>query len=178
MTTLADIKSALPPEAKDTKLNIGSLFGQITTTGLTEQQFLGSALAVAYTLDNKSLTEAVLSECEGKLSDDGKKAAKIAASLMAMNNVYYRFVHLVSDQEFKKLPANLRMNMMADPGVDKADFELFSLAVSAVNGCGMCIDAHVHALRKHNISTQGIQSSIRLAAVLSAADQGLRMAAE
>ena len=88
---------------------------------------------------------------------------------MAMNNVYYRFLHLSSDKQFSKLPAGLRMNAMANPGVDKADFELFSLAVSALNGCGMCIDSHVQTLLKHDVSAQAIQSSIKLAAVLNAA---------
>ena len=61
---------------------------------------------------------------------------------MAMNNVYYRFVHLASNPIYGTLPAKLRMNVIGAPGIDKADFELFSLAVSAQNGCGMCIDSH------------------------------------
>ena len=61
---------------------------------------------------------------------------------MAMNNIYYRFVHLVHAADYKTMPAKLRMNAMAKPGVDKVDFELWSLAVSAVNGCGMCLEAH------------------------------------
>ena len=60
---------------------------------------------------------------------------------MAMNNIYYRFVHLVHAADYKTLPAKLRMNVMAKPGVDKVDFELWSLAVSAINGCGMCLEA-------------------------------------
>ncbi len=67
---------------------------------------------------------------------------------MGMNNVYYRFLHLVEDDEYAKLPARLRMNVIGSPGIDKADFELISLAVSAVNGCGKCVDcARAHAAR-------------------------------
>ena len=77
-----------------------------------------------------------------ELSPEALNAAKIAASLMAMNNIYYRFVHLVHAADYKTLPARLRMNAMAKPGVDKVDFELWSLAVSAINGCGMCLEAH------------------------------------
>ncbi len=62
---------------------------------------------------------------------------------MAMNNVYYRFTHLAGNQEYRNMPAKLRMNVIGATGIDKIDFELFSLAVSAINGCGMCIDAHV-----------------------------------
>ena len=85
-------------------------------------------------------------------SPEALNAAKIAASLMAMNNIYYRFVHLVHAADYKTLPAKLRMTVMAKPGVDKVDFELWSLAVSAVNGCGMCLEAHEKVLREHGLS--------------------------
>ena len=92
---------------------------------------------------------------------------------MGMNNVYYRFVHLVSDKEYSKLPAKLRMNVIGNPGIDKVDFELYSLAISAINGCGMCIDAHVHEIEKAGIEIIGIQSSIRIAAVINATAQSI-----
>jgi alkyl hydroperoxide reductase subunit D len=88
---------------------------------------------------------------------------------MAMNNIYYRFTHLVSDKDIAKLPAKLRMNVIGSPGIAKADFELMSLAVSAINGCGMCMDAHVHELAKVGVSKNGIQSTVRIAAVINAA---------
>ena len=65
------------------------------------------------------------------------------------------------------------MTIIADPGVPETDFELMSLAVSAINGCGMCIDSHVNALVKHGVSKQGVQSVIRIAAVISAAAQAV-----
>jgi alkyl hydroperoxide reductase subunit D len=76
-------------------------------------------------------------------------------------------VHL-SGGDYKKMPARLRMNVMANPGVDKADFELWSLAVSAVNGCGMCIESHEHELRKAGLTTEQIQAAVRIAAVVHA----------
>ena len=92
-----------------------------------------------------------------------------AAAVMAMNNVYYRFVHLSSNKEYATLPARLRMNVIGSPGIEKDDFELFSLAVSAMNGCGMCIDAHEKVLRGHGVSSEVIQTAVRIAAVLKAA---------
>ena len=77
-------------------------------------------------------------------------AARAAASIMAMNNIYYRFTHLASAPDYKTLPARLRMNVIGKPGVDKADFELWCLAVSAINGCGVCIDSHEKILRDAN----------------------------
>ena len=68
-------------------------------------------------------------------------AAKAAAAIMGMNNVYYRSLHLLKNPEYRTLPARLRMNIIANPGVDKVDFELWCTAVSAVNGCGMCLDS-------------------------------------
>ena len=95
---------------------------------------------------------------------------------MGMNNIYYRFVHLVGDPEYGTLRANLRMNAMANPGGDKVDFELASLAVSAINGCGMCLESHEKTLRKHGLSAQPIQSAARIAAVIHAAAVALEQA--
>ena len=87
---------------------------------------------------------------------------------MAMNNVYYRFVHLASNKEYATLPAKLRMNVIGTPGIDKADFELFSLAVSAMNGCGMCIDSHEKVLKGHGVNSEAIQTAARIGAVMKA----------
>jgi alkyl hydroperoxide reductase subunit D len=70
--------------------------------------------------------------------------------------------------DYAKMPAKLRMNVMARPGVDKATFELWSLAVSAVNGCGMCMESHEHAVREHGLTTEQVQSVVRIAAVVHA----------
>ena len=96
------------------------------------------------------------------------ESAQIAATLMAMNNVYYRAVHLAEDKELGAMPANLRMNAMLAPGIPKIDFELSALAVSAVNGCGLCIQSHVKQLAQHNVSKLAVQSALRLAASLQA----------
>jgi alkyl hydroperoxide reductase subunit D len=64
--------------------------------------------------------------------------------------------------------AGLRMNVMRDPGIDKASFELCALAVSAINGCGACVDSHEKTVREHGVSAQGVQSAARIAAVVHA----------
>ena len=87
---------------------------------------------------------------------------------MGMNNIYYRFNHLVSDEEYSSMPARLRMNIIGKPGIDKADFELFSIAVSAINGCGMCIDSHDKVLKNAGIKKETIQNAIRIASVIHA----------
>jgi alkyl hydroperoxide reductase subunit D len=85
---------------------------------------------------------------------------------MGMNNIYYRFMHLVDNDEYQKLPAKLRMNVIGNPGVDKTEFELYCLAVSAINGCGACVSSHEKIVRKGGISAEGVQSSVRIASVV------------
>ena len=171
--SIQTIRDMMPDYAKDTKLNLGRLVSGEEVEGLSLNQTYSIALAVAYATKNKQLIEAISAQSLGTVSDAEINAAKGAATIMAMNNIYYRFVHLVSDKEYSTMPAGLRMNIVANSGVDKVDFELMSLAVSAINGCGMCIDAHVGVLSKAGISKQGVQSTIRIASVLNAAAQSL-----
>jgi len=163
--TLEDIRAGLPAYAKDLKLNLGSV---LKPESLGEQQLWGAALASAIAARNATLTQAVAAEAEAKLSPEALNAAKTAAALMGMNNIYYRFTHLVGTKEYQQMPARLRMNAMANPGVDKVDFELWSLAVSAVNGCGLCLEAHEHELKSKGASKQQVQDAVRIAATMHA----------
>jgi alkyl hydroperoxide reductase subunit D len=115
-----------------------------------------------------AVRDAVLGEYAATLTPEALQAAKIANAIMGMNNVYYRFTHLVSAQDYATMPAKLRMNAMAKPGVDKAAFELMSIAVSAINGCGMCMDSHEKVLRQHGVEPAAIQTAVRIAATLHA----------
>jgi len=163
--SLDALKSHLPDYAKDLKLNLSSLAMESV---LTEQQRAGTFIACALAARNGETTEAIMGEFAGKLSPEALDAARAAASIMAMNNIYYRFTHLSSSPDYRQMPARLRMNVIGKPGVDKADFELWSLAVSAINGCGMCIDAHEKVLRDAGISAEQIQAAVRIAAVVHA----------
>lgn len=166
--SIEQLKQNIPDFAKDIRLNLGNLFGNVVQSGLTESQLYGTALAVAYSLKNKEIIDAIKETGEAYMSPELQQGAKIAAVLMAMNNVYYRTVHLAEDKELSLMPANLRMNAMINPGVPKVDFELFALAVSALNGCGMCIHAHVKQLLAAEVSKVAIQSVLRVSAVLNA----------
>ena len=55
--------------------------------------------------------------------------------------------------------------------VEKLDFELWSTAVSAINGCGACLDAHEGELRKHGVPNVQIQAALRIGAVVHAASR-------
>jgi len=163
--TLDTIRDALPDYARDLKLNLSSLTND---TVLSAQQRWGTLLATALAARNARLVAAVTADAARHLSPEAVTAAKAAASIMAMNNIYYRFTHLASDPDYATMPARLRMNVIANPGVDKADFELWSLAVSAINGCGKCIDAHDRVLRAAGVSREAIQQAVRIASVIHA----------
>lgn len=170
--SIEQLKDSLGDHAKDIRLNLGSVLSQDGAPELTINQIMGIALASAYSTKNAAVIGAVKAESSSILSPEEIAAAKSAATIMAMNNVYYRFVHLVSDKEYGKLPAKLRMNVIGSPGIAKVDFELYSLAVSAINGCGMCMEAHVHEVEKGGVSKLGVQSAIRIASVINAAAFG------
>lgn len=165
------LRDTLPDYAKDIKLNLGSLASDQT---LTEQQKWGAFLACAYAVGVPNLIRALETETTDKVSPEARNAAKAAAAIMSMNNVYYRSVHLLTNEEYRTLRTGLRMNIIANPGVDKGDFELWSLAVSAVNGCGMCLDAHEAELRKREFTAAQVQQALRIAAVVNAAAAVLR----
>lgn len=164
--TIETIKNALPEYAKDIKLNISSLVNEET---LTSQQLWGCFVACAMTGANETVTQSILSEAAQHLSTEAMTAAKSASAIMAMNNVYYKFVGMSANNEYKTMPAKLRMNVIANPGVDKGDFELWSLAVSAMNGCKFCVDAHEGQLKAHNIGSAEVQTAVRIASVVAAA---------
>jgi alkyl hydroperoxide reductase subunit D len=161
--SIETIKAALPDYAKDLKLNLGNV---LATPGLTEQQIWGTAVASAIAARNPALREAILAEAAAKLSPAALAAAKAASAIMGMNNVYYRFTHLVSSQDYRSMPAKLRMNVIGNPGVDKLDFELWSLAVSAINGCGMCLDAHEKEVLGKGATRETVQNVVRIASVI------------
>ena len=128
------LRARIPEYARDLRLNLGSLAAE---PSLTKQQLAGTFVASALASRNKEVTQAIVAEFGPLLSPEALTAAKAAAAIMGMNNVYYRFTHLVGG-DYASMPAKLRMNVMGKPGVEKVDFELWSLAVSAINGCGMC----------------------------------------
>lgn len=164
--SINELRDQIPDYAKDIRLNLGTLASETT---LNDQQKWGAFFASALASGNVEVIKAVAAEVQDKLNPEALTAAKAAASIMAMNNVYYRATHLMSASDYQSLPAKLRMNVIGNPGVDKIDFELWSLAVSAVNGCGMCLDSHEKVVRKGGLSADQVQAALRIAAAVAAA---------
>jgi len=159
------LKNRLPDYAKDLRLNLGTV---LTQSSLTPQQAWGAAVASAYAARNAEVTRAILAEAGQVLEPAVLNAAKAAGAIMGMNNIYYRFVHLAGNKDYGRMPARLRMNVIGNHGVDKVDFELWSLAASAVNGCGACIEAHEREVLQKGLTTENVQDVVRIAAVLHA----------
>jgi alkyl hydroperoxide reductase subunit D len=168
MVTLDSLREALPGYARDLQLNLGTVLSAAGAPGLSERQIWAVALAVAAASRNAAFTRDIQTLATRHLDAAHVNAAHAAAAVMAMNNVYYRFLHLVEDEEYGKLPARLRMSVIGSPGIAKADFELLALAVSAINGCGTCVASHERQLRQHGLTREAVQSAARIAATVHA----------
>jgi alkyl hydroperoxide reductase subunit D len=166
--SLDRIKAGLPDYAKDLRLNLESVLSEGGAPGLSRKQIAIVALAAAVASRHAPLTEAIADFASRHADEKELDGARTAAALMGMTNIYYRFLHLVENDEYGTLRAGLRMNAMANPGGDKIDFDLASVAVSAINGCGSCVASHERTLRKHGVSAQAVQSAARIAAVIHA----------
>lgn len=166
--SLDSLRDAIPDYAKDLKLNLGSVLTPQGAPGLNTKQIWSVAVATAIASRNTAFTRDIEALAREHLDETDLQGARAAAAIMGMNNIYYRFLHLVEDAEYQTMPARLRMNVIGNPGIDKFDFELISLAVSAVNGCGLCITSHEKKLRAHNVTREAIQSAVRIGAVIHA----------
>jgi alkyl hydroperoxide reductase subunit D len=168
VASLESIRESLPGYARDLALNLGSVLTTSGAPGLTERRIWAVALAAAAASGNAAFTRDLQALAAQHLDAAHVSAAHAAAAIMAMNNVYYRFLHLVGDEEYAKLPARLRMNVVGSPGIARPDFELLSLAVSAINGCGSCVASHERQVRQHGLAREAVQSAVRIAATVHA----------
>ena len=163
--SIETLLESCPDYAKDLKLNLGTLLRQ---PELTEQQIWGSAVVSAIAGRNAAVIGAVLESAGAHLSQQALFAAKAAAAVMGMNNIFYRFRHFSSNPKYAETPARLRMQIMRTHGADPTDFELWCLVASAVNGCGTCVDSHEKALRERGMTEETIIAAVRIASVVSA----------
>jgi lipoyl-dependent peroxiredoxin subunit D len=175
MTSAIDrLRERLPDAAKDIKLNLQSVLqGGV----LSPPQRWGVAAAAAIASRNPELRAAVIADARREVSDNVLDDALAAAALMAMNNVYYRFRHFVGSASYSEKAARLRMNRLAKPATTRADLELFSLAVSAINGCETCVRAHEKAVLEGGLTEEHVHDAVRIAATIHAAGVALEAAA-
>ena len=162
MNWIDQIKSALPEYAKDTKLNLDAVINR-STLDRTEAECI--ALAAAVATGNGKIVSVILGNIEDAVERD---AAMTAASLMAMNNVWYPYIEMAEDERLTGLPAQLRMNAIASHGgTTKARFEAYSLAASIVGKCHFCVKAHYETLKKEGYTVEQLRDIGRIAAVMT-----------
>jgi len=166
MSAVDELRAAFPEAAKDIKLNLQSV---LHPGALTPAQRWGVAIASAVATRNERLRDAILHDARADVGEEVIDDALAAAALMAMNNVYYRFRHLIGKESYSQMPARLRMQRIAKPAANRIDFELFCLAVSAINVCEMCMRSHEEAVLKGGLSEDQVHDAIRIAATVNAA---------
>jgi alkyl hydroperoxide reductase subunit D len=173
MPTLEELRESLPEAARDLKIGLQSVLG---AESLTPQQRWGVAVACAFAARNPALRDAMLAEARANGAEDAiLDDARAAAALMGMNNVFYRAKHMLGEAYATK-PARLRMQRIARPAGAKVDFELMSLAVSAINGCEVCITAHEKTVREGGLGEDAVFDAIRIAAVVHGVACALELA--
>jgi alkyl hydroperoxide reductase subunit D len=172
MTGLDTVRGAIPEVAKDIKVNLQSV---LQGGALSPAQRWGVAIAASVASRNPALREAVLADARREVDEAVVEDALAAAVLMAMNNVYYRFRHMVGKPSYAAKPARLRMMRLAKPAAEKLDFELFALAVSAINACETCIQAHEKVVVDGGLTEDHVNDAVRIAATIHAAAVALEI---
>ena len=170
--SVENLKAALPEYAKDLRLNLGSI---TRTAVLNAEQLWGTLLASAAATRNAQVLAEIGAEAADNLSAEAYNAALGAASIMGMNNVFYRGRGFLEGR-YDDLRPGLRMNIVGNPGVDKATFELWSFAVSSINGCSHCMVAHEHTLRESGIDREAVLEALKVAAIVSGVAQAIMTA--
>lgn len=160
----------LAPFAKDIQLNLQSV---LTTSSLDDEQRWSVALACVFAIGEPTLGHAILAEAATKVPDGALDDARAAATLMAMNNVLYRFRHQVGKESYGHMPARLRMNRMNQLRASKGTFELMCLAVSALAGCESCVRAHEKSVLTAGLREEHVFDAVRIASTLRAAATAL-----
>ncbi|MBS7456137.1 carboxymuconolactone decarboxylase family protein [Coralloluteibacterium stylophorae] len=165
---LETVIDALPAYAGDLRQNLDCVLSERGSPGLDAKQIRAVALASAIAARHRPLTEAITAFAAEELDERELDGVRSVTMVMGMTNIYYRFTHLVSNREYGGLRAGLRVGVLADPGIDKLTFELAAMAVSAINGCGLCMDSHEKVLRERAVGAEAVQSAVRIAAVVNA----------
>jgi alkyl hydroperoxide reductase subunit D len=175
VSAVEELRASIPEAAKDIKLNLQSV---LQPGALTPAQRWGVAIASAVATRNTRLRDALMHDARADVSAAVIDDALAAAALMAMNNVYYRFRHMIGKESYSQMPARLRMQRIARPASNKVDFELFCLAVSAINGCETCMRSHEDVVLKGGLSEDQVHDAVRIAATVNAAAVAIELPVE
>lgn len=150
---------------RDLKLNVS---GVLKSKNLTPKEAALLALSTAVNEKNDVLIKAFEEMAKKQeATEEEISETHACASLLSLNNVFYRFRHFMNGNEFyNNTPAGVRMSIMMNPAMGKELFELMSLVVSALNGCEQCVRSHEHSVKEQGSSEAKIYDAIRLGSVI------------
>lgn len=167
MENIDKLRESFPDAARDIKINLQNVLQPGT---LSLEQTWGVAIACAWAARNRQLTDALVADAKAKgVPDAVLEDAKAAAIMMGMNNVYYRFRHVIGKEAYEQKPARLRMLRLKQVATNQVDFELFSAAVSSVNFCEACLKSHEAVVLEGGLTEDHVHDAIRIAATVNAA---------
>lgn len=151
---------------RDLKLNFSST---LSSEHLTAREIALLGVSISVNDRNKTLLGFFKEFAkENEVSAEEIAEAAACASLLASNNVFYRFRHFTQKEKYSQIPARVRMQIMMKPVTGKEFFELMSLAISAVNGCEMCVNSHEDSLIKLGTTEERIFDAVRMASIITA----------
>ncbi|MDP3274471.1 MAG: carboxymuconolactone decarboxylase family protein [Deltaproteobacteria bacterium] len=174
MIAVDALRETFTEPARDIKLNLQSVLQNNT---LNASQRWGVAVASAIASRNVELVTALIADARAEVPEAVIDDAKAAAVLMGMNNVYYRFRHMIHKPSYSEKPPRLRMNRLAKPSTNRTDFELYCLAVSAIHACEMCVGAHEKVVLEGGLTEEQVHDAVRIAATVHAAVYALEIRA-
>lgn len=166
------LRDALPDFAFDQRSNLDALGAESL---LSDQQKWGCMLACAYTTSNPTLIRHMEGAVAPLISEKARRAAKLVATLMAMNTVYYGAINLLNNHDYRSAPANLTMTALSQTEVEKIDFELWAFAISAMSNCSACLNVHEAELHKRGMTLERVQAALRIAATVAGINTALRI---
>ena len=150
---------------KDMRMNLSSF---LRSQDINKKEFYLLSTAIANNNNNELLQKAFAAKAKSENASDAEIADALAcASLMSANNVLYRFRHFMHKDSYDQMRAGMRMQIMQNPILGKEFFELISLAVSAVNGCELCVKSHEEAILKLGTTESRIFEAVKIAAVVT-----------
>lgn len=160
------LRARLPDYARDLGTNLALL---VDDPALDDEARWGCFVASACAAGEPQTLRAIdAASTAAGFAPEANLAARKAAAMMAMTNVYFRALHLMQAPDYEALPSRLRMNRLTHSGVRGIAYDLWCVAASAINGCGACLDSHEAELRQQGVEPVQIQTALRIAAVMSA----------
>ena len=109
---------------RDLKVNVKNV---LESEHLSPLETALLSLSIASNENNKKLIDSFINRSRKYDASEAQIAEAIAcASLLASNNVFYRFRHFINKESYNKMPGKIKMQIMMKPELGKEFFEVMS----------------------------------------------------